>query len=315
MDNLFSNLFRWARRQDENFLTEAFSFMVNHLLDHEREAGIRLLRWLCFGVGETGVFGDERPEVSLQFRTDDGVPDIKVASPGVVVLVEVKKGSGLGKRQLERYRSILSKATTETKRLVLLTHHPVEFKEDAEKPDRHVTWHEVGRWLTANASPGHPVSAFLVEQFTAFLEQQRMAVQHVGKEYVAGMEAYIRLVTMIDRALDIAQIPTYKRPRAGKGFWVFYVGSKTKRLYCVRIKYRKPTDVRFEFFKMKCDKERFAEQDDWKLAKDKPYRVLELDGTFFESDAQEQLMKLKTFFHESHEAAKRMSLQRDEVQA
>ncbi|HEX3151378.1 MAG TPA: hypothetical protein VHR66_25085 [Gemmataceae bacterium] len=51
------------------------------------------------------------------------------------------------------------------------------------------------------------VARFLIDQFTTFLERQRMAIQHVGKEYVTGMEAYARLVALIRQALDRAGIP------------------------------------------------------------------------------------------------------------
>lgn len=305
MENLFANLFRWAHRQDENFVTEAFAFVVNYLLDHEPSTGIALLQWLCFGEDAADMFQSGRPQVVLQFPTEEGVPDIKIIADDLMALVEVKKGSGLGKRQLERYRAILNGQQAETKRLILLTHFPVEFGRGGERPDRHVTWHQVARWLQDHSKVPDSVSSFLISQFTGFLERQRMAIQHVGKEYVSGMEAYVRLVTMIERALDVAGISIYKRPRAGKGFWVCYVGSKTSRPFCVRIRYKKPTQVCFEFVKMKPDPAK-EKSDDWQLVNRKLCRTFEMDEGFFEAEAQEQMMRLRTFFTESYAAAQQL---------
>lgn len=34
-NNLFSALWKWAARDDENFITEAFAYVLRHLLEHE----------------------------------------------------------------------------------------------------------------------------------------------------------------------------------------------------------------------------------------------------------------------------------------
>jgi hypothetical protein len=302
MENLFANLFRWAKRHDENFVTETFAFVLNYLLDNERETGLGLLRWLCFGEEPETSFTQSRPQVTLQFRTDDGVPDIRITTSDMVALVEVKKGSGLGKTQLERYRKILADEKAQVKRLILLTLYPVEFRSNAERPDRHVTWHQVARWLKEHATIKDPVARFLIDQFTSFLERQRMAIQHVGKEYVTGMEAYARLVAMIRQALDGAGIQIYKKPRGGTRFWVCYVGSKQSRPYCVKIRFAKPTIIRFEFVKMKHDPAKLGEGE-WHMWKHRPCRLLHLDDAFFESEAQDQSLRLRRFFEESLQAA------------
>jgi hypothetical protein len=303
MENLFENLFRWAKRHDENFVTETFAFVLNYLLDHELETGLGLVRWLSFGEEAEARVTQSRPQVTLQFRTDDGVPDIRITANDMVALVEVKKGSGLGTTQLERYRKILAVEKPQVKRLILLTLYPVEFQSNAERPDRHVTWHQVARWLKENAKIKDVVARFLIDQFTSFLERQRMAIQQVGKEYVSGMEAYARLAAMICQALDGAGIQIYKKPRGGTRFWVCYVGSKKCRPYCVKIRFDKPTLIRFEFVKMKHDPAKLSEGE-WQLWKRRrPCRLLNLDDAFFESEAQDQLMRLRHFFEESLQAA------------
>ncbi|MEX1039564.1 MAG: hypothetical protein WDZ51_02965 [Pirellulaceae bacterium] len=306
--NLFSNLFRWAHRQNENFLTESFSYVVDYLLIHEPEAGIGVLTWLCFGDTTSEGFDGEVPDISLQYRDDQGIPDIKVETTSVLALVEVKKGSGLGHLQLERYRSILASSLHPTKKLVLLTMHPIEFNQSAERPDRQLTWHDVSEWFRHCPDLSDPVANFLVQQFIEFLEQQRMSVQRVEKEYLSGMEAYVRLVTMIDLALTIAEIPKYKRPRNGKGYWVFYVGSTTTRDYCIRFYFKRPGELRFEFHGKSPNRKPFEFGSLWKSGGQRLHRIMELDSEFFEADAQQQLRKLTEFLRSSHAEAEQLAL-------
>ena len=111
MENLFVSLHKWAHRQDENFVTQAFIFLINHLLDHEETVGSELVKWLCFGSTVPPSSIDGRPSVTGQFRTEVGIPDIKIEYNRVFCLIEVKKGSRLGHDQLERYRIIAGRTS------------------------------------------------------------------------------------------------------------------------------------------------------------------------------------------------------------
>jgi hypothetical protein len=92
VDNLFCNLFRWAHRQDENFLTECLAFLARHLLQRERLTGERFLGWLCFGQEDPHPF-EQTPAVTTQESMEEGRPDIRIESPEVLCVVEVKKDS------------------------------------------------------------------------------------------------------------------------------------------------------------------------------------------------------------------------------
>ena len=48
-NNLLVNLHKWASKQDENFTTEAFVFLLNYLLDHEPEIAVNVLRKMTDG--------------------------------------------------------------------------------------------------------------------------------------------------------------------------------------------------------------------------------------------------------------------------
>jgi len=203
MDNLFSSLNQWAHRQEENFLTEAFVFLLNHLLENEAEIGKQLLNWLCFD--NENHFLDQLPTVSTQVVTDEGRPDIRIQSPDIFVLIEVKKGSGLGDRQLGRYRKVLNSSDAAIRRLVLLTAFSVETDED-ERPDIERRWSDMTDWLKTHPTTDS-VSSFLVNQFLDFLKEQAMTIERVSWEYMNGIMAHLNLMRMVEKGLEQAQIP------------------------------------------------------------------------------------------------------------
>ncbi len=124
-DNLLVHLHRWAHLQDENFTTEAFCHLLRHLIENAQQAADRLLQRL------TGI--ESCPEESIwidavvdtQFRTEFGIPDIRIESPAALVLVEVKVESELGDGQAEGYLHFLETATEGPglRRLVVLTRY------------------------------------------------------------------------------------------------------------------------------------------------------------------------------------------------
>jgi hypothetical protein len=47
--NLLVRLHKWAHRQDENFLTETFAYVIQYLIEEEPQAAAGLLRSLTDG--------------------------------------------------------------------------------------------------------------------------------------------------------------------------------------------------------------------------------------------------------------------------
>jgi hypothetical protein len=92
----------------------------------------------------------------------------------------------------------------------------------ALKPAFHdVRWHKVAEWLRAHSS-ADPVAKFLLRQFTDFLEAQRIAVSQVGKEYLVGIEVFLRLVTMLEKAIQdcgLGFARSYQCESGGKRWW------------------------------------------------------------------------------------------------
>jgi hypothetical protein len=52
--NLLVRLHKWAWRQDENFLTESLAFVLEHLLENEPEAGVRIVALMTGGSYSSG---------------------------------------------------------------------------------------------------------------------------------------------------------------------------------------------------------------------------------------------------------------------
>ncbi len=48
--NLFVRLHKWAVRQDENFLTETFAYLLEYLIENEPEAACELVARLTGGI-------------------------------------------------------------------------------------------------------------------------------------------------------------------------------------------------------------------------------------------------------------------------
>ena len=254
MNNLFSNLYHWLRGQDENFVTEAFAFILRRLLETDEPLGNSLVRWLCFPTDYPVSLDGQKWEVTLQKTVREGRPDIWLRSAMAFVLIEVKKRSDLGKDQLERYRSILNQSGAEIRQLVLLTESSVMVGVNAEKSDYDVRWHKVARWLRVHPS-SDPVANFLTTQFIEFLEEQRMAVQKVGKEYLAGVEASLRLVTMLEKAIQDCSI-RFKRCCQMNRFG-FYLHKSKHKAFLVYIDYKTPWLLLFRFEEAEFDKDKF----------------------------------------------------------
>src|ERR1022692_3633317 len=104
------------------------------MLIHDGLTAQGLLQWLCFTPEESSFFNLERPTVTTQCNTDEGRPDIRIGIPAkVLIFLEVKKWSGLGREQLQRYRTVLSDANVPVTRLILLTVNPDEERSEERR--------------------------------------------------------------------------------------------------------------------------------------------------------------------------------------
>lgn len=291
MTDLYSSLFKWAHRQDENFLTDAFAFLLARLLEKEPHIGRELALWLCFGDTKPAGFAGPL-KVTTQVTVSEGRPDIWLRGDDSLALLEVKKDSGLGERQLARYREILTKSNRPHTRLVLLTQYTVDCAE-SDEPDHRVRWADVADRLQ-RLPTACPATKFLITEFTNFLRSQQMTNERVGSEFIAGAHAQRNMLVMLRRALELAGIKN--RKRSGGWDWIgYYLDDKN---FWVGFEYGWPDSISFCFEGAKADGDQLKSRG-WTMEfYNNWYCFLDLrdeSSGFFQASAEEQLAKLKKF--------------------
>ncbi|MCB9444201.1 MAG: PD-(D/E)XK nuclease family protein [Ardenticatenaceae bacterium] len=171
-NNVFSVLSRYAPRATENYLTEAFVFVVKMLLDRQSDAGLDIVNRLCdlsldFTNPKTIV-------ITTQRTSENGRPDIEIVEDNnTVVFVEVKHDSPLSPGQLESYLDTLQKRDVMNTRLVLLTRSRSASLGTtlASSEYHHVCWYDIYNWL-AELEFQDEISGYFVEYFMDFLQKR-----------------------------------------------------------------------------------------------------------------------------------------------
>lgn len=304
--NIFTVLGKYSSTSEENYLTEAFVFLVKHLLDRDHPVGIELLTKLCVDNDEF-VFDPSEPiSVATQVGTEQGRPDIRLSTPDkLLIYIEVKHDSGLGYRQLERYKKALEESGAKIKKLILLTRFSIDLTDDEAKLCKHVKWFEVYNWLT-EAKPEDPVSRYLARSFLDFLEEKKMSMQKVGWEYIKGVPALVNLMNMIEVAIKSTPLSIHRK--SGGWEWKgFYLDNGD---YFCGVYYSNPLSVVFELqFEAKPSEEipttsgyRYDRTPGGKI-----YFALDLEPEdFFALNKDQQLETISTFLKKVYATAQKI---------
>lgn len=309
--NIFSALAKYNTEENENYLTESFTFVIKALLQQERPIGMEVLTHLCVGDNDFSFDVDEDISVLTQEIITQGIPDIKVSSSDKLIYIEVKDYSPVDSRQLRHYRADLESSNATIKRLILLTRFPADFSEHKGIPDKCVCWFEVYNWLAdVKQKAQDPDSIYLIKSFMSFLEVKKMSIERVGWEYINGVPAFNNLISMIEAAVKDAKIPFHKTyPRASawswKGFWL-----ENKKFWC-GIYYNAPLVVVFKAFHKK--------DFDMKKVKTLSYPIKEAlqsiwfqlhleDTPFFSLDKDRQLEEITKFIKTSYIETQQMRI-------
>lgn len=304
-ENIFSALGKYNLARDENYLTEAFVFLLNSLLLRDRPIGIEMLTMLCVQNQDFSFGADEEVTVTTQEVTDQGIPDIKVSSPDKEIYIEVKHHSPLGYRQMARYSIALDSSPKSVRRVVLLTRFLVDFEDEEERPYKHVRWVEVDSWLEA-VKPQHPVSMYLVESFRAFLKEKQMTMQRVGWEYINGVPALNSLIEMIEAALQNASIPIKKSPG-----WEFKGFNLQDMQFWCGIFYDDPLAVVFEIQNKRGFDSGLIEETGYPMRETKTQIWFRFDleaRHFFSLDREQQLNELTDFMKRAYSDVQQMRI-------
>jgi hypothetical protein len=306
-ENIFSALGKYNSATDENYLTEAFVFLMNSLLERERYVDLEILTRLCVQNNDFRFDMDEVISVSTQEVTEQGTPDIRVSSPNKLIYVEVKHDSPVDPEQLKRYKKHLDSSSATIKRLILLTKFPVDFNEHQGIPDKHARWFEVYNWL-ANSRVQDSVCSYLIESFKSFLEVKGMSIQKVGWEYINGVPALNNLINMIEAAIQGASVPLYGKS-AGWDFKGFYL--ENKDFWC-GIYYSEPVRIIFEVADKKKFNAKLVDTPSYSVGEDKYciwFRFPLEDSPFFSLNKDKQLEEITKFVKTAYKEAQQMRIE------
>ena len=130
-------------------------------------------------------------EIGTQYSIVEGRSDIVIMFPNHLVYIEVKVESGLGHRQLARYRLDLAQSGHQYTRLILLSRYPFS-ATDVEQPDYAIRWYQIAEWLEAEVRSGlrNQHSHYVVQQFIGFLQHRNITIQQVRSEIAQAIRAY-----------------------------------------------------------------------------------------------------------------------------
>ncbi|MEW6291511.1 MAG: hypothetical protein AB1545_16870 [Thermodesulfobacteriota bacterium] len=75
---LFSSLFKWAYRQDENYTTESFVYLLSFLQRNEPEIAAEILNFLTESKYDFSRENAQFLQIKTQASTQSGRPDIEL---------------------------------------------------------------------------------------------------------------------------------------------------------------------------------------------------------------------------------------------
>lgn len=308
-DNLLTALHRWAWRQDENFITDAFAFLLRRLLTEDFAVGIELVQF---------VAGDRIPvattaatiRVRTQVTVAQGRPDIEISCPNHLVYIEAKVESGFGAQQLERYLAALdARLPPHSTTLVVLSRYPADIPSTIS--DRVIArrWHQVAHRLMEirerKAIKGD-VNKFLLEQLLGFFVARNITMERVGPELMSGVRAFRSLIAMVSEALSarhVTMADTFGRQWAG-----YYFDQKAQEFF-LGAYYDRPHVLVFETYKFPVVPDAAEKLGFGKMGPGRWENELDLqseDVRFFALNQQEQFQKVEKFLSDSIEAARTM---------
>jgi hypothetical protein len=240
-NNLLLDLHKFAVRQDENFMTEAFAHMLRHLLKNEPRVGMNLLEKMTNGRLELGPEDVSDVQIATQVTKAYGRPDIEIRTPDHLIYIEVKAESEVSDDQLTRYREDLEKSGFQKWTLILLTRYLVALDGIGGKPDFHCRWYKVAEWLEEEELKSEDTK-YIVNQFLDFLKGRNMTIEPVCSEYLGGIHAFRSLLNMVGEAIASQKIPVSLH----KGTWDYLGYYLDTNKYFVGIYFESPNLIRFE---------------------------------------------------------------------
>jgi len=227
--NLLYNLHRLTVAQDENFITESFSYILQKFIESEFEAALFILNKIVGGLFQIDYNEISAVSIVTQISTPHGKPDIEIRGPFFLFYIEAKVESGFGIDQLDRYRRALSESGAESTALITISRYPFLAEECTSKPDKAIRWHQIVEWLES-AKISNIVNSYLRDEFINFMKLRGLAMEPVGWQLTEGIRSFQNLLTMISEALSATNVSIYSKSGAWDwhGYYIedkkFFIG-------------------------------------------------------------------------------------------
>lgn len=250
--NLFVRLHKWAFRQDENFLTETFAYLLEYLTENEPEAASELVSQITSGIVTLTPQQVRGLKIRTQISGDDGIPDIELRTSHHFVIIEVKSEAEATEEQLARYRRTLALSGVASTGLILLSRYPAS----AEGAHHYFRWYQIAELIyqESNKYKFKAESQFLVEQFLGFLKARNMTMGQVTWEMTTGIRSMRNLVDMLYEAAAACGL---KAQIAGNRDMMFvYLDGRN---YWAGIRYTNPESIHFATWNLKVDPQKVEE--------------------------------------------------------
>lgn len=304
--NLLGSLYRWVHRHRENFLTDAFTWVLVQLCEAESEESRRIISTLVFGddshCREIGC-----PTIRSQIYVGGKCPDIQIESDSLLAFIEVKLDSPYDPEQIRAYRALArEEAKGKIARIISLTRDPVDPALYDVLPDLRLRWRDVPALLSQSQFTSE-LAQFISKHFVQFLKEVVMGIEQVGWEYVNGIPAMRSLLGMIGQALDKAGL----RSCRSKASWDYIGYSIDSDAFWAGIYFNEPTIVYWEFWKNTVDEEQVKAQGGV-IDENRTCFRLDLtseDTCFFARSKDRQLAILTEFMREAHAKAQKCLIQ------
>jgi hypothetical protein len=333
--NLFCDLHRWAKRQDENFVTEAFAHLLRYFMRNRSPVAVEVLRHLSNVQLAIPLESLRTVSITTQATIDDGRPDLEIATSDTLLYVEVKVESGVRKKQLRRYRQSLGqdpqvvrqrrtkkqlrscrrnleqRGGFSRKYLILLTRYPPKPLPISASPDHATRWIKVAECLDTSAARhlrNDRVGAFLVQQFTSFLASRNIAMRQIDGQITNGLQAIRPLLLMAKESLLACGV----QPKAMAewdclGYYCEHEGQVKK--FWVGIDFKWPLSLWFQTGEMQFDRSiprrldigGEVEEEEWDQTDHTWVTGFDLspdNKSFFAASASEQFHQIEAFLKE-----------------
>jgi hypothetical protein len=324
-------------KREEDFWTEAFAHLLEHLMTFDYKVAQQLLLRISKGIFDLSRYDSSDIKIETQNHVKQGITDIEITAPDFGVVIENKVEANLGYRQIEKYKDHLKNNKTKFL-IIVLSKYTIQLENQEEAIS--LRWFEVHQYLTEiNQDQLSVESCFLLNQFLGFLQakgqsfgdtkvelaksiaflvhQQKLGFHKQVKSFetlqaTPELKPLYDFLTLAEKAIKYVRPMTKVKLGSGESghtgsAWIalnFDNGDVFFSLY-----FNKPNEIALETCGRKIDIEKMTAINNgeifwypWHPNKVPGWRrILELETISFFSESkskQERLMILETFFRD-----------------